>query len=427
VANGKSVPVTASVKAERRRPWRISALALGVLASVGGFVDMGGIITSSQAGASFHYALLWTVVPGIVGFAVYAEMSGRIALSSGRATFDVVRERLGKHLSLIPLVALTFVNVLTLVVEISGMALAVRLGLRFLPQPVLVPLMALVLLVLLWRVNFELLDNSAALLGLAMVATVVAAVVLRPPWHDVAAAMVRPSPDEMTPTADYLFAGISLLGAYMTPYQFEFYSSGMREQEEDVRTNWVSAIIGTVFGGLITIALIVVAAQVLYPQHQQVQTLEDAASPTVSALGSTGLALFMLGAFAVSAGAAVEVSLSGAYTVCQYFGWGWGKKPRSREVPLFHLTYFVMFVVAVLVALSGIDPIRLTTVTMALAALSLPFIFGPMLIVANDPDYMGEQRNKLAANVVAMIILALLVVVTVATIPLLVITGGGSS
>ena len=169
-----------------------------------------------------------------------------------------------------------------------------------------------------------------------------------------------------------------------------------------------------------------VAALVLFPQHHDVKTLMDAATPTRTALGTTGLVVFAVGTFAVSVGAGVETALAGTYTVCQFFGWDWGKRQPPREVPLFHSVLMVEFVLAVLVVVSGVDPIRLTTVTMALAAFSLPFTFGPLLIVANDPDYVGDQKNTTMGNVVGGIVFVVLCVVTLATIPLLVLSGGGS-
>ena len=60
---------------------RLNGLFLGVLTAVGGFVDMGGIITASQAGAQHRFALLWTLVPGLIGLIVYADMSGRVVIA----------------------------------------------------------------------------------------------------------------------------------------------------------------------------------------------------------------------------------------------------------------------------------------------------------------------------------------------------------
>ncbi len=93
---------------------------------------------------------------------------------------------------------------------------------------------------------------------------------------------------------------------------------------------------------------------------------------------------------------------------------------------MFHLGYIVMLVLAVVIAMTGVDPIQLTLVTMAVAGATLPFTFVPLLIVANDEEYMGNQKNTLAVNLVAFIILAVLLVATVATIPLLIVSGGGS-
>jgi Mn2+/Fe2+ NRAMP family transporter len=71
-----------------------------------------------------------------------------------------------------------------------------------------------------------------------------------------------------------------------------------------------------------------------------------------------------------------------------------------------------------ILAYTGIDPVQLTLITMAVAAMTLPFTFLPLLIVANDRAYVGHQKNTPGVNLVAVIILALLVVVTLVTVPL---------
>ena len=77
-----------------------------------------------------HYAYLalgWVVIVGIIGICVFAEMSGRVAAVSQRATFDLVRERLGPRMGMANLVALMAVTLLTYVAEIGGVALALQL------------------------------------------------------------------------------------------------------------------------------------------------------------------------------------------------------------------------------------------------------------------------------------------------------------
>jgi len=55
---------------------------------------------------------------------------------------------------------------------------------------------------------------------------------------------------------------------------------------------------------------------------------------------------------------------------------------------------------------------------------ALPLTFLPLLIVANDPLFMGELRNGWLSNALGVFFLALLTLSGVAAIPLLVITGG---
>lgn len=68
---------------------------VGLLTAIGGFVDIGDLVTDSLVGARFGMGLAWVILLGVVGISVFAEMSGRVAAISGRATFDLIRERFG--------------------------------------------------------------------------------------------------------------------------------------------------------------------------------------------------------------------------------------------------------------------------------------------------------------------------------------------
>lgn len=71
------------------------AVALGILTAIGGFLDIGDLVTNAVVGSRFGLALVWVVVVGVVGICLFAQMAGRVAAVSGRATFEIIRERLG--------------------------------------------------------------------------------------------------------------------------------------------------------------------------------------------------------------------------------------------------------------------------------------------------------------------------------------------
>jgi hypothetical protein len=84
---------------------RIFGVALGILTAIGGFVDIGDLVTNAVVGSRFGLGLAWVVLVGVVGICVYAQMSGRVAAVSGRATFEIIRERLGPRAGLANLAA----------------------------------------------------------------------------------------------------------------------------------------------------------------------------------------------------------------------------------------------------------------------------------------------------------------------------------
>ena len=106
----------------------VFAIALGILAAIGGFVDIGDIVFNVAAGATFGYQLLWAVVVGVGGIITYAEMCGRVAAVSEKAVFDAVRER-ARLLARARRAgrAAQLVNLLTLAAEIGGVAIVLQL------------------------------------------------------------------------------------------------------------------------------------------------------------------------------------------------------------------------------------------------------------------------------------------------------------
>jgi hypothetical protein len=57
--------------------------------------DPGGILTYSQAGAKYGYALLWTLVPTTIALIVVQEMASRMAAATGKGLSDLIREEFG--------------------------------------------------------------------------------------------------------------------------------------------------------------------------------------------------------------------------------------------------------------------------------------------------------------------------------------------
>ncbi|MFL5449848.1 MAG: divalent metal cation transporter, partial [Gemmatimonadales bacterium] len=56
---------------------KLLKIALGIFTSIGGFLEVGAIATTAQAGSAFGFSLIWSVVLGTVCVIFLVEMSGR--------------------------------------------------------------------------------------------------------------------------------------------------------------------------------------------------------------------------------------------------------------------------------------------------------------------------------------------------------------
>ncbi len=404
---------------------KVFSVALGIIAAIGGFVDIGDIVFNVAAGATFGYQLLWAVVVGVGGIITYAEMCGRVAAVSEKAVFDVVRERLGFSAGLVTLVAGQFVNLLTLAAEIGGVALTLQL-LSGLSYRLLLVLAVSALFVVLWAMPFSWIERVFGYGGLCLLVFVVAAIKLHPDWGSVAHGFV-PS----TGTGDgvvYAYYVVGLVGAAMIPYEVYFYSSGAVEERwtpKDLGINRANVLIGYSLGGLLSFALMISAGALLLPRGIQPDLLGTVSLVAASPIGQIGLILALVGTLFAVSGAAIDSAFSGAYSVAQFFGWEWGKYRHNVGAPRFTIAWIVMLVLGFLIVVTGVDPILVTEFSVIFAVVALPLTYLPILLVANDRAYMGRNANGVLANVFGGLYLVIILVIAVVAIPLLIASNMG--
>jgi Mn2+/Fe2+ NRAMP family transporter len=404
---------------------KIFQVALGILAAIGGFVDIGDLVFNVQAGAKLGYQLLWVVVVGVVGIIVYSEMCGRVAAVSKRAVFDAIRERLGFGVGLGALFSSQVVNLMTLAAEVGGVALVLQL-LSGLPYRALIVLGIAALAVVIWVSPFDWIERIFGYGGLALLVFAVAAIKLHPNWGDVAYGFVPhvDTPDKLV----YAYFAVGLLGAAMTPYEVYFYSSGVVEEgwtPKDLGLNRANSMIGYGLGGFLSFALMITAGALFMPLGVEPEFIGTVALGAQVPLGQIGLLLALVGILFAVGGAAIDTCFSGAYNVAQYFGWEWGKYRRPSGAPRFTIAWIVLLALALLVIMSGIDPVMLTEYAVIFSVVALPLTYIPILLVANDRAYMGRYVNGRLANTFGLIYLVVIIVVAVSAIPLMVLSHQG--
>jgi Mn2+/Fe2+ NRAMP family transporter len=398
---------------------KLLEIALAIVTSIGGFLEVGSLATAVQAGATFRFQLIWAIVLGTLCLIFLCEMAGRFAAISKHTIADAIRERFGFNFFLIPFIVLLIVNFLVLSAEIAGASFAMQLitgiDLRVWALPI-----ALIAWILLWKGTFGLVEKGVAFLGLVTACFVVAAIMLEPSWKEVARGAIPslPSHDK----AQYWFIAVGILGASISPYLMLFYSAGAIEDKWDksyITTNRIIAALGMSFGGGIAIAALITAGQVFPPQGiTQIESYDQIALMLTPVFGFAGFLLFAASLGIACFGATLEIALEQGYLVAQGFGWQWSEDLPPKEDPGFSLSYSIFVLLAALPIVAGADPLKLTIFTMAITALSLPVAVVPFLFLMNDERYVGEFRNGIISNTAVLLIIGLSFILALVSIPL---------
>jgi Mn2+/Fe2+ NRAMP family transporter len=404
---------------------QLLSVTLGVLTSVGGWLEIGTLAAAISGGAQFGFKHVWVALLGGVCLIFLVEMAGRFTAVSGETVSHGLRKRFSFGWFLVPLIAFLTEMLATLAAEIAGISISLELvsGVSY---RIWAPVGALFVWLLLRSAAFPKIEKAISLFGLVTIVFVVAALVLRPPWREVAAGLIPSSP--ALGRAEYWFLAVALIGSSLSPCMLFFYSAGAREEKWDnsqLRANRLVAGLGMGFGTLMSIAAIV-AAGVAYPRGTEIEDYTELPEVLEVPFGPRwGQWLFALALLAGSLGGAIVVTMVIGYLAAEAFGWGRRSGSAAGERGHFTRVYTVALAIGALVIMSGIDPLKLTLFAMAATALTLPFGVYPFLVLMREERYLGKDHRNgwLGTGFVAATLGAACLVAAVA-IPLAIVGGG---
>jgi Mn2+/Fe2+ NRAMP family transporter len=407
---------------------RLLGITLGIMTALGGFVDLGQIVFTTQAGALFGYRLLWAIVIGTVAIVVYLEMCGRVAVVARAPVFAVVRDRLGMPLGMATLVASNLLNLLTCAAELGGLAIVIHL-LTGWPEKIVLVGVGLFLPLLVHLSKFQWIERTFGLSGLLMIVFAVSATVLHPDWNGLARGL-NPYMHLTGRHSSLLYAyfAVGIFSAMLMEYEVHFYSSGAIEENwkaKDLSENFMVASLGSILGSFLTVALLALGAILFLPRHIFPEQLSSAIAAGAWPYGQKVIVLACLGTLACIGGAAIETALSGAYNLCQFFDWPWGKNLPARSAKMYTATWVGTFLLALVIVLSGVEPLQLVNVSIIFGMAIMPFTYYPILRVAADKKIMGKHVNTRFDTVAGVIFLVLIVLAAAAAVPLMILTHAG--
>ena len=372
------------------------------------FIGPGTVTTCTLSGASYGYTLLWAMLFSTIATIVFQEMASRVGIVTQMGLGEALRERYQHKKGIlifviILVIAAIFIgNIAYETGNITGGAMGTNLIFSEISIPWWGVIVGAIALALLASGSYKVVEKI--LMALVIIMSVVfisTAIVSQPDWGGVLKGLFVPAvPNEEN--AWLTVAG--LIGTTVVPYNIFLHCSASAQKWKDraqIKTARWDAIISIGLGGIISMMIIIAAANPSLA-GQEITSAGDMAKAMQPLLGDWAKYFFGIGIFSAGLTSAITAPLSAAFATSGILGWGSDmKKLRFKAI------WMVVLAVGVVLAAVGLtsSPTEMIIIAQAANAVILPIIAILLTIVVNDKKLMGENRNGVVANILAIIVI----------------------
>jgi NRAMP (natural resistance-associated macrophage protein)-like metal ion transporter len=403
-----------------RRGLRMRVLALlaiigpGVIVMVGDN-DAGGVATYSQAGQNYGTSLLWVLLLLIPVLVVNQEMVVRLGAVTGVGHARLIIERFGRFWGAFSVGDLFLLNFLTIVTEFIGVSLA--LGYFGVSKYISVPIAAVALIAITASGSFRFWERSMFLFVFASLLFIPLFFMAHPQPGTIVRHLLVPGIYGGANSTSVLLI-IGIVGTTVAPWQLFFQQSNVIDKR--ITPRWINyERLDTWIGAVVVVvsALALVCVSAFAFQHTPYFGRFTDAGGTATALdhvlGPAAGAFFafvLLNASLIGAGA---LTLSTSYAFGDVFGIKSSLHRSFSEARVFYAIFAGMVAGAAAIVLIPGAPLGVITLAVqALAGVLLPSASVFLLLLCNDREVLGPWRNRTWLNVLASVIVATLVLLS---------------
>lgn len=371
--------------------------------------DAGGVSIYAQAGQDYGLRLLWLLLLLAPVLFVNQEMVARLGAVTGAGHARLIFERFGRRWGAFAFGDLLALNALTLVTELIGVGLA--LGYFGVSRFIAVPLVAGTVVLLTATGSFRRWERAMYVLVAVNLVAIPLAVLSHPHPGGVAGAPASGVGGVQTP---FVLFVIALVGTTVAPWQLFFHQSNVVDKR--ISSRWlgyerIDTLVGTLFFVVGAVAVLAACASAFAgsPLHGEFADAGSVARGLDSRLGAPAGAMFALVLLNASILGAGVVALSTSYAIGDVLGVKHSLHRSWRDARVFHGCFAgALALAAAVVLLPGLPLGIVTTSVQALAGVLLPSASVFLLLLCNDRAVLGPWTNPRWLNVIAAIVVALM-------------------
>ena len=373
---------------------KCKALGPGILV-VGSFIGPGTITSATRAGATYGYALLWTVIFSVIAVIVMQEMAARL----GIVTQNGLAEELVKELSdrpplkwaMIILVASAIVlgGVAYMGGDLTGTAIGIS-SLTGIPSNIVAPIWGIGVLILInigdaVKTLEKLLSVCVSVMAIVFVVTMI---IVKPDLGELLMGAVPNVPQNAIMTC------VAMIGTTVVPYNMFIHATSARKtwhNPEELPLARFDVTISMIIGGIITGAVMITAGTVM--RGMTVSSAADMAVQLEPLLGSFSKPFLSIGLISAGVSSAVVTPLGVSYVLAGLFKWKMDKTDKR-----FFATNIIVVVIGIIVSATGYNPISIIMMAQAVNGIFLPIIVIALVFITSRTRVLGQYKNSLLRN-----------------------------
>lgn len=384
----------------------------------------GDVVDCTAAGASYGFALLWTLTLALLLRGVVVSILAKYELCNvNRETILAGYRRLGKWVPIFVAIVLIVYCLIygAFLLPAAGAGLWHLLGEvggdwgRF-----AITFVLMVIAVLIWahwgRGVYRIVEYLFKVTLLLMAVMFIGVAALTLTASDVAEMLISAVTPRIPPgvgpwEASFLaVAAIGAIGGSVANFLYPYFIKGkgwaderyLKVQRFDL---WLSIIVILILDA----AIWAVGAKVLHPRGIHVESVTDLALSLGLVVGSIGMYLVYAGFFVTAydtyIGVIVGQTMAAIDALHQVFKERKEKYGTYLNDPLYRIALYILLAVAVIWALPGMPGvIYLVILGNALSVIAVPLISIGLLILTNKTEIMGKYKNKWWENLLLIVV-----------------------
>ena len=369
-------------------PPRRETLVSGVVAGAAD-LDPAAVLTATVAGATFGYSVGWVVLATIpVLWSVFA-VSSRIGHDSRKGLIELIRERRGRGKAAALASAIVVVNLAMIIGDLIAVSDSISIITQQ-PRIFFLAPLAFAVWYMLILGNARKSMERLGLLALGLLAYVAAAILAAPSAKIVAQGIFLP---HFRTSSAYMMAVVAVFGSLLTPDVIVWQTSSKRDVPVGLRKSVQhESHAGTFVATMISLSAMVAAAQLNVTDASTMTT--RTAAEALHYLGPLGPAFFAIGIIGSGLVALPLLAASLSFSIAEAANWESGLSKRPWEARHFYIVISGIAVLAVIIAMMGVNVVWLLYWSQVMAGFLIVPILWSLRSLGNDAKVVSQANSR---------------------------------